>query len=168
MWRHQARAAPKIDTAGESPDMPRIQCTNCGKNFEVPQQDVGGVIVCAACGGRIEPAGQWGVVKLVVEKDLKKWRENLPEGAPTVRETVKRLEAVASVEHGQDGRGTQITKKNGFGSAAAWAIGVVLVVMAIGLPFLIAKINGQRPGDYGDLMGMQRKAEALAAGGSLT
>src|SRR6267143_2036596 len=96
MWRHHARAAPRIDTVGESPDMPRIQCTNCGKSFEVPQEDVGGVIVCAACGGRIEPGGQWGVVKLVVEKEARKWKENLPERAAEVRETVKRLEMVAT------------------------------------------------------------------------
>ena len=55
MWPHQARAAPKIDTDGESPAMPRIQCTNCGKNFEVPQEDVGGVIVCGLRGEGSRP-----------------------------------------------------------------------------------------------------------------
>ena len=111
-------------------------------------------------------------MKMVVEKDVRKWKESLPEGSLGVRETVKRLETV--VEHGQDGRGTQaqvgsaFERKRRFASAGAWAIGVVLAVMAIGLPFVIARMSGKGPGDYADLMGMQRKAEALAAGGSLT
>src|SRR4051812_41352167 len=99
MWRHPARAAPKIDTPGESPAMPRIQCTNCGKNFDTPQEHLGGVIVCAACGGRIEPGGQWAAVMNVVGKEAQKWKRPEPEkvvSIPAIEAAVQVAPAVVA------------------------------------------------------------------------
>src|SRR2546430_780195 len=160
--------------------MPRIQCRKCGKVSEVAPQDAGGVIVCAACGGRNEGplAGQdgaaWAAMRMVVEKDVKKWKQGGKEN-PT-EELEAHVGALASevpampemVTEAVSYRAPKIAPSQiRFGSPLTWALGVMLVTLAIVLPFAIAKWNEPKKADYSELMEMQRKAESLAAAGDL-
>src|SRR5258706_14586861 len=67
--------------------MPRIQCRKCGKVSEVAPQDAGGVIVCAACGGRNEgplaaqDGAAWAAMRMGGGKDGKKWKQGGKEDA---------------------------------------------------------------------------------------
>src|ERR1051325_8604747 len=153
--------------------MPRIQCRNCGKIIEVASDDAGAIFVCVACGTRnespmlAEDGTAWTAMRKAVEKDVEKWKVgNAPadgglmplEAAAAKMVGASTIKAVES--SGRAGR-------TRFGSPLAWAVGVVLVMLAIVLPFAIAKFNEPKKADYSDLMGMQQKAESLAAGGGL-
>src|SRR5205814_5545201 len=136
------------------PAMPRIQCRKCGKVSEVAPEDAGGLIVCAACGGRNEGplAGQdgqaWAAMRVAVEKDVKKWKQGGKEN-PT-EELEAHVGALASeIPATTEMAGEAVSYPAAkvapspvrFGSPLAWAAGVVLLTLAIVLPIAIAKLN---------------------------
>jgi hypothetical protein len=161
--------------------MPRIQCSKCGKVIEVPPDDPGAVFVCTACGMRNESpvmaqdGAAWAAMRQIVEKDVQRWRGT--GGAVAVEPpSMTRIAAaeasvasrVAAAEAAVTATSIPARREPGrFGSPLAWALGVVLVTLAIVLPFAIAKWNEPKPTDYSDLMSLQQQAESLAAKGDL-
>jgi len=163
--------------------MPRIQCRNCGKLIEVRPDDAGAVFVCAACGTRNESPligqnGQaWAAIREAVEKDAKRWKkgiraedlelEALAEAAPGAVEITDSAAEAAPTAAPVVFEAAPALERIRFGSPLAWAICVVLVTLAIVLPFAISKWSEPKKADYSDLMAMQQKAESLAAAGDL-
>src|SRR5439155_7109474 len=155
--------------------MPAIQCRNCGKVIEIRPDDGGALFVCVACGTRNESpmTGQdgaaWTAMRRAVEEDAARWKGIAPkdEARKEVEVVSVALVAAAAAEAAPTSAPAAVPRKERFGSPLAWALGVVLVTLAIVLPFAIAKFNEPKKADYSDLMEMQRKAEALAASGDL-
>jgi hypothetical protein len=146
---------------------------------EVAPQDAGGVIVCAACGSRNEGplAAQdgtaWAAMRVAVEKDVRKWKNGLKpsetEGLEACGGLANEVTAMRPVapEVVRAPIRKSVPAKNPFGSPLTWAVGVVLVMLAIVLPFAIAKLNEPKKTDYSELTVMQQRAEMLAAKGDL-
>src|SRR5882672_1962129 len=161
--------------------MPRLQCRTCGKIIEMRPDDAGALFVCVACGTRNESpllgedAGAWTAMRKAVEKDVERWKKGSGPGdgglAALEEAGAGELRAVGPASPDMSGTAgptaAPTTFRPRFGSPLAWAMGVVLVTLAIVLPFAIAKFNEPRKVDYSDLMAMQQKAESLAAAGDL-
>src|SRR5882672_408863 len=170
----------RCNTPGEPPTMPRIQCRNCGKLIEIRPDDAGAVFVCSACGTRNESSligqdGQaWAAMRVAVEKDAKRWKKGIKAEDLELEALVGAASAaLATEDSAAEAARTAVPpaapapKQIRFGSPMAWAICVVLVTLAIVLPFAISKWSEPKKADYSDLLAMQQKAESLAAAGDL-
>src|SRR3954468_17961795 len=126
--------------------MPAIQCQNCGKVIEVRPDDGGAIFVCIACGTRIESpligqdAGAWVAMRRLVDKDVAKWKgiDSKQEIAGTEEaELAAVVGMMSAAQAAPTAAPTNIpsVKRVHFASPLAWAIGIVLVTLAIVLPF---------------------------------